>query len=96
MAGHMNGQLVLSVVLATYNRAEILRETLQHLANQELDPASFEVIVIDDGSPDHTRAVVAEWINKAPFSLTYLHHSNHGPGYTQIGVSKLLARQLSC
>jgi len=73
----------LSVVMATYNRAETIRETLRHLADQSLDPATYEVIVIDDGSPDHTRAVVDEWLDKAPFKLTYLHHANHGPGYTQ-------------
>src|SRR5690242_7825470 len=75
--------LRLSVVMATYNRAETIRETLRHLADQSLDPSSYEVIVIDDGSPDDTRAVVAEWLERAPFKLTYLHHANHGPGYTQ-------------
>jgi glycosyltransferase involved in cell wall biosynthesis len=79
----MNDEIALSVVMATYNRAEIIRETLQHLAEQDLDPTEFEVIVVDDGSPDHTRAVVEEWIPQAPFRLTYLHHENHGPGYTQ-------------
>jgi GT2 family glycosyltransferase len=73
----------LSVVMATYNRAETIRETLRHLADQSLDPSEYEVIVIDDGSPDDTRAVVAEWQARAPFKLTYLHHANHGPGYTQ-------------
>jgi glycosyltransferase involved in cell wall biosynthesis len=79
----MSNQLALSVVLATYRRAEILRETLQHLAEQDLDPATYEVIVVDDGSPDHTREVVEQWQAKVPFQLIYLQHSNHGPGYTQ-------------
>jgi glycosyltransferase involved in cell wall biosynthesis len=79
----MSNQPALSVVLATYNRGETLRETLRHLAEQELDPAKYEVIVIDDGSPDHTRQVVEEWHASAPFRLTYLHHDNHGTGYTQ-------------
>jgi len=79
----MNDGLALSVVMATYNRAEIVRETLRHLAEQDLDPAQLEVIVVDDGSPDHTRAVVEEWIPRAPFCLSYLHHENRGPGYTQ-------------
>ena len=79
----MPDTLKLSVVMATYNRAETIRETLRHLADQSLDPSSYEVIVIDDGSPDHTRAVVAEWLERAPFKLTYLHHANRGPGYTQ-------------
>src|SRR5216684_4744505 len=83
MAESTNSQPKLSVVMATYNRAETLRETLRHLAEQELDPADYEVIVVDDGSPDDTRAVVEEWVPRAPFRLTYLHHENHGPGYTQ-------------
>jgi glycosyltransferase involved in cell wall biosynthesis len=79
----MADDLRLSVVMATYNRAETIRETLRHLADQSLDPTQYEVIVIDDGSPDHTRVVVDEWMDRAPFKLTYLHHANRGPGYTE-------------
>lgn len=79
----MSGVLKLSVVFATFERAETLRDTLRHLADQSLDPAEYEVIVADDGSKDHTRAVVEEMRPQLPFALTYLHHSNHGPGYTQ-------------
>ncbi len=83
MVGSADKKLKLSVVMATYNRAETIRETLRHLAEQALNPAEYEVIVVDDGSPDHTGAVVEEWMARAPFRLTYLHHENHGPGYTQ-------------
>lgn len=79
----MTGEPELSVVMATFNRAETIRETLRHLSEQTLASSRYEVIVIDDGSPDNTRAVVEEWQRKAPFTLTYLHHANRGPGYTQ-------------
>lgn len=69
--------------MATYNRAETLEETIRHLAEQDLDPASFEVIIVDDGSSDNTREVVESWMRIAPFRSRYLSHSNHGPGYTQ-------------
>jgi glycosyltransferase involved in cell wall biosynthesis len=75
--------LKLSVVMATYNRAGTIARTLAHLADQTLDPASYEVIVVDDGSADNTREVVAEWRAKAPFRMRYLYHPNRGPGYTQ-------------
>jgi glycosyltransferase involved in cell wall biosynthesis len=81
MATDNKSQLALSVVVPTYNRAEILRDTLRHLAEQELDPASYEVVVIDDGSTDHTRAVVEEWVSRAPFRLRYQYQTNHGPGH---------------
>jgi GT2 family glycosyltransferase len=73
----------LTVVLATYNRADTLRRTLEHLAAQDLAPDRYEVIVIDDGSPDHTAEVVQAFAATAPYALTYLHHRNQGPGYTQ-------------
>ncbi|RIV40337.1 glycosyltransferase [Micromonospora radicis] len=50
----------LSVIIPTYNRSQLLRQTLGNLARQRMPAASFEVIVADDGSSDDTRAVVAE------------------------------------
>ncbi len=75
--------LRISVVMATYNRAETIAITLNHLAEQTLDPASFEVIVVDDGSTDGTENVVRTMQPALPFHLTYVKHPNRGPGYTQ-------------
>jgi glycosyltransferase involved in cell wall biosynthesis len=50
-----------SVVICTYNRAELLRGALESLARQQLDPACFEVLVVDNGSTDQTGAVAAEF-----------------------------------
>jgi glycosyltransferase involved in cell wall biosynthesis len=47
-----------SVVIPTYNRARLLRHTLRSLARQSLARDEFEVLVVDDGSSDDTRAVV--------------------------------------
>jgi glycosyltransferase involved in cell wall biosynthesis len=73
----------ISVVMATYDRAETLRDTFAHLQAQTLPPEEFEVIVVDDGSPDHTPEVVAELTPACRFPVRYLRHDNHGPGYTQ-------------
>lgn len=45
-----------SVVIPTYNRADLLKECLQSLAEQTFQ--SFEVLVCDDGSTDNTAEVV--------------------------------------
>lgn len=78
-----NGSLNLSVVIATFNRADTLRRTLACLAAQTLTADNFEVIVVDDGSADQTADIVSEAEVEAGFALTYLRHENRGVGYTQ-------------
>jgi glycosyltransferase involved in cell wall biosynthesis len=48
----------ISVVIPTYNRDKLLRETLLQLTGQTLPGDEFEVIIADDGSSDRTREVV--------------------------------------
>lgn len=79
----MASPLILSVVLPTYLRAEVLRKTLRHLVDQTLDARSYEVIVVDDGSTDHTGEVVRQAVSQATCRIAYLRHENRGPGYTQ-------------
>lgn len=74
----------ISVVVATYHRAETLLRTLRHLAGQDLPPDDYEVIVVSDASPDDTARVVPEFAREAAFEVRYLENSvNRGPGHTQ-------------
>ncbi len=67
---------LISVIIPTYNRAELLRHTLTSLLNQTLDSAKFEVIVVDDGSTDHTDKVVDEFHQK--LNIKYFHQEDKG------------------
>lgn len=49
----------ISIVIATFNRASVLRECLQTLARQSFE-AGDEIIVVDNGSTDDTGSVLAE------------------------------------
>lgn len=50
-----------TVIVCTYNRAESLRDTLRVLRALKASPArTWEVIVVDNNSSDHTKAVVEE------------------------------------
>ncbi len=66
-----------SVVIATYNRAADLRETLNSLAQLQPD-APWEVIVVDNNSPDDTRAVVESEMPGFPAPLRYLFEQKQG------------------
>lgn len=68
----------ISVIIPTYNRAEILRKTLMGYAQQAGDHHMSEVLVIDDGSKDHTADVVRECASLFSIPLRYLHQQNSG------------------
>lgn len=61
---HGDGIPLVSVVLATYNRAYVLEDTLRMVLAQTL--GDFELIVCDDGSTDETPTVMAEWATRDP------------------------------
>jgi glycosyltransferase involved in cell wall biosynthesis len=66
-----------SIVIATYNRAEDLRDTLQSLARLQPD-GPWEVIVVDNNSPDDTRAVVETAAATFPVRLRYVFEQQQG------------------
>lgn len=68
-----------SVLIATYNRARLLDETLTWLARMPVDAGrSWEVIVIDNNSSDDTRATVERRRPEFPVRLEYLFEAKQG------------------
>ena len=66
-----------SIVIATYNRAALLADTLDSLSR--LQPgAPWEVIVVDNNSPDDTRAVVEAAAAAFPVPLRYAFEQEQG------------------
>jgi glycosyltransferase involved in cell wall biosynthesis len=64
-----------SVIIPTYNRKDVLHETLKSLAQQTYPTDGLEVIVVDDGSTDGTDKIAGEAM---PFALRYFRQSNQG------------------
>lgn len=60
----MSNKIALSIVIPTKNRAELLRKALESIEKQSADQNIFEVIIVDNGSTDDTKAVAREYKRK--------------------------------
>lgn len=69
----------LSVVVPTRNRLSNLVNTLSSLFDQTLDKSEYEVIVVDDNSPDETISIVRNFRDRG--NLKYI-FSNLPKGHT--------------
>ena len=69
----------ISVVIPTHNRWSNLSRALECLATQACPPASFEVIVVDDGSDDETWPWLQAQVNAYPFLLRPMRQPPQGP-----------------
>jgi len=65
-----------SVLIATYNRAAVLRDTLEAMLGLDVPSGGFELIVIDNNSPDNTKEVCESYKGKLP--LHYLFEPRQG------------------
>lgn len=66
-----------SVVIPTYNRRVILEKALRALDEQTLDPRTYEVVVVDDGSTDGTIDMLRAL--QVSYTLRVLEQPNSGP-----------------
>ncbi len=64
-----------SVIIPTYNRAELLKRAIESVVKQA--GFSGELIIIDDGSEDNTREVVESFQDR--IDLRYVYQENRGP-----------------
>lgn len=62
----------ISVAIAAYNAADYLREAIDSVLAQTFQP--FEIVVVDDGSTDNTRAVCAAFGDR----VRYFYQENDG------------------
>lgn len=67
---------LISVVICTYNRADLLSGALDSLLQQSLDQSQFEIIVVDNNSTDSTPDVVAQYLSYP--HIRYIHEASQG------------------
>ncbi len=72
----MSDRHTFTVFTPTYNRASTLPRVKASLEAQTYK--DFEWVIVDDGSTDGTRDLVADWITSAPLDIRYIRQENGG------------------
>ena len=72
----VTAQPLLSLIVAVYNKPEILRLVITAAARQSF--ADFELIIADDGSGPEVADVVRWAQSRYPLSINHLWHEDHG------------------
>ncbi|MEI8213220.1 MAG: glycosyltransferase family 2 protein [Planctomycetota bacterium] len=77
----MTKSLEWSVILPTYRRQDVLRQSLERLAASDLPKENAEVLIYDNGSPQDSQPVVESFAAELPIRYTN-NGVGHGLGYS--------------
>jgi glycosyltransferase involved in cell wall biosynthesis len=78
-----------TIQLCTYNRARLLERVLDACFEQALDPALYEIVLVDDGSSDETPAVIEAAAQRATCAFTVIRQANAGLAHGRnAGIAK--------
>ena len=68
-----------TVVSACYNVEKYIDDFVESLVNQTLDFKNcIQLVLVDDGSTDHTAEKIKSWVQKYPDNIQYVYKENGG------------------
>jgi len=82
-----------TVIIPTFNRAEILDRNLEALNKQTIPQSEIQIIVVNDGGNDKTDEVTSKW-SKIFKNLKYIKQQNLGQGIARNNALKYAEGEL--
>jgi glycosyltransferase involved in cell wall biosynthesis/GT2 family glycosyltransferase len=76
-------QIKVSVVICTYNRAELLTESIKSIAAQDYPASAFEIIVVDNNSTDGTSEITESLAASSTVSIRYVFEERQGLSFAR-------------
>jgi len=74
--------IAISVVICTYNRADLLRLAMESILEQKVPSDSYELIIVDNNSTDNTREVVEQFSSRKT-NIRYFFEDIQGLSYAR-------------
>ncbi len=77
---------LISCIIPVYNRPELIAECVSSVLTQTYN--NYEIIIVDDGSTDQTKQIIAGLAKEHPEKILVLTQANQGPGAArQLGLN---------
>ena len=81
-------EIDLSIIIPVYNVEKLIRSCILSLLRQGIDENNYEIILIDDGTPDNSFGAIEDIIKQHDF-IRVFHQKNLGPSSARnLGVKK--------
>jgi teichuronic acid biosynthesis glycosyltransferase TuaG len=78
-------ELMVSIIVPAYNAEDYIADTIQSVLNQSY--SHWELLIVDDGSTDQTKAIVKKYLDDP--RISYFYKSNGGQGSARnLGIKK--------
>jgi glycosyltransferase involved in cell wall biosynthesis len=85
---YMENSIKLSIIVPVYKTEQYLRKCLSSILDQDVDKSQYEVIIVNDGSPDNSQTIIDEYCAKYD-NVSCLVQTNQGLSMARNnGVSK--------
>ncbi len=79
---HQDG-IIATVIICTFNRATLLRDAFDSVANQEFDKRNFEIIIVDNNSIDATPTIAQSLARSTDIRTLYVLEKQQGLSYAR-------------
>lgn len=88
--------LKLSIIVPVYKTEQYLRKCLSSILDQDVDKSQYEVIIVNDGSPDNSQIIIDEYCAKYE-NVSCIVQSNQGLSMARNnGVDKARGEYIWC
>lgn len=80
--------MFISVVICTYNRADLLGDSIKAIQAQQYPASCYEIVIVDNNSTDETRTLTTSIASTSEVSIRYIFEPNQGLSFARnAGIS---------